>query len=112
MTTTIEEIRRANLAILVAEVGDQTNLAKLCNTSPTYLSQILTRFRKQTGKIAEVGSKLARKLEVGTGKPEGWMDKRQDDVDPAESELVNIFATLKTDRRNLLLQYARTISKK
>lgn len=40
-----------------------------------YLSQILNGVKSSTGAPRGVGDKLARKLEVGCGKEEGWMDR-------------------------------------
>ena len=44
---TIQEIRRTNLRLLIEESDDKTAiaLAKRCDTSASYLSQILIRFK-------------------------------------------------------------------
>src|ERR1035437_346861 len=84
--TTIEEVRRTNLNLLVTEKGTLIGLASISGTSAAYLSQILTRSKMSNGKVREVGSKLARKLEDGCSKPLGWMDKSNTQVDQSESE--------------------------
>lgn len=67
----IKQIRRANLALLKAEVyGSQKALADKLSSSPAYISQILTE--KAT---REVGNSLARRAELAFDKPPGWMDK-------------------------------------
>ncbi|MCG8998137.1 S24 family peptidase [Laribacter hongkongensis] len=68
-----------NLQSLVAEKKTIAAVSKAANTSPSYISQILTRAPSRTGKPRDVGSELARKLEDGCGKPTGWMDALHDD---------------------------------
>jgi len=112
-TSTIEEIRYANLLLLIEENGGkengQTTVARLCNTNRIYLNQIINRqTRSGSDLTAAVGSRLARKLEQGCGKPEGWMDVRHD---PDEDELRSIFAMLGEHGRAALLEKAREVLK-
>lgn len=64
-----KEIRRRNLIALISETGTAAALADAAQTSPAYLSQILSVKTK-----AHIGDALARKLETAARKPRGWMD--------------------------------------
>lgn len=68
------EIRIKNLKTLVAKFGTIAAVAKLCDTAPSYLSQILNKVPSSTGVARGIGDKLARKLETGTKMPAGWLD--------------------------------------
>jgi len=73
---TVSEIRLKNLERLIAEIGTAEQLAELCDLSPIYISQIKNRaIDAKTSKPRNLGSQAARKLERGTGKPQGWMDQ-------------------------------------
>lgn len=78
-----KEIRLINLRKLLSEVKTAAALAYAANTSPSYISQILSQ--KTRGSI---GNKLARRLEVATGKPKGWLDTLHD----REDELASFFS--------------------
>ncbi len=120
---TIEEIRLANLRLLIEEcpavtigkkvyrAGSAAAVAAKCKTSASYLSQILIRFQNPSGKVREVGTDLARKLEKGTKKPIGWMDIKHDEVEPAESEFRLIYAAMDEVQKAALLEHAKLISK-
>lgn len=122
-SNTIEEIRLANLRSLVEEcpeyrkgdvaarAGSLAALALFCDTSRSYLSQILIRFERKNGKIRGVGVDLARKLEKGMKKPVGWMDVKHEDIEPAESEFRLIYAAMNEDQKTALLEHAKLISK-
>lgn len=72
---TISDIRRENLDALARQLGSVDAVAAASSTSPVYLSQIKNQaLDSKTGKPRQMGSALARKLEVGCGKPSGWMD--------------------------------------
>lgn len=66
----IKSIRRANLALLVDEVGSVTALAKMANSAQAYLSQIIG-----PRPVRSVGDDLARRLEHVCRKSTGWMDQ-------------------------------------
>ncbi len=74
-------IRLLNLRKLLKETKTATSLAFAANTSPAYLSQILSNRTK--GKI---GDKLARKLEAALDKPVGWLDLVHEDHDNAQKQ--------------------------
>lgn len=119
---TIEEIRLNNLRTLIEEceavtidgktyrAGSASALAAKCDTSRSYLSQIVTRFTYPSGVIREVGTELARKLEKGTNKPIGWMDVSHDNIDPTENELRLLYALMDEPARFALIAQARLIS--
>jgi hypothetical protein len=111
-TLTIDEIRRRNLQLLIDESDERTTiaLARKCKVSHTNLSQIKNQFApEQTGTPRMLGSKLARKLELGCGKPEGWMDISH--ADDRENELRDLYASMDETGRALLLQQAQMILK-
>ncbi len=112
-TDTIEEIRRNNLRILIKECDPPTGVAlgAKCKTSASYLSQILTRFKMESGKSREMGSELARKLEKGCEKPEGWMDvvHHEGDIESSGNEIVNLYFAMDSTMRSVLVQQAKML---
>lgn len=117
-TNTIEEIRRSNLLLLIKEIEDRTGkeggqaqIARLSKTTPSYLSQIITQFVKPSGRKCIIGSKLARKLERGSNKPEGWMDALHINDNSVESELMSIYSSLSEKAKTDLLDKAREMAK-
>ena len=79
-----EQLRLDNLERLVAEAGSAVALARLAQTSDSYLSQIRNQLTTAKGTPRGVGDGLAAKLEQAMGKPNGWMDEshRQGDEAP------------------------------
>ena len=62
------DIRRQNLRILVDAAG-----------SPTIFGRVINRDRGQVAALLttkNMGSKLAREIEVTCGRPHGWMDEK------------------------------------
>lgn len=108
---TIHEIRLGNLMLLVNEFGSQRTVAELADTSEAYLSQCIRNTDRG------VGSGLARRLETGCDKPEGWMDvdhtrtKVLVSRDKREAELLAIYGKLSPDMKAALLNVARGIQK-
>ena len=84
----IKQIRLRNLRSLIVESGTIANLARMSETAPAYLSQILNSLPTSTGKPRSVGDKLARKLEQALNKSYGWMDKDHDESDDSASAMV------------------------
>lgn len=70
-----ETVRLRNLERLVAEAGSAAALARLAQTSESYLSQIRNQLTTPKGTPRGVGDDLAGKLERAMGKPNGWMDE-------------------------------------
>jgi transcriptional regulator with XRE-family HTH domain len=65
---TDRDVRRRRLNDLVSEFGSQQALADRLEVEQNYISQLLR------GKKA-FGEKTARKIEIRTGKPPGWLDE-------------------------------------
>jgi hypothetical protein len=105
MKSTIEEIRRSNLEVLVAEFKSAAAVARAAGTSRHNLSQISTQFKNKNGKVAVMGSTLARQLEAGCGKPLGWMDVSHDEAE--ENELTELYEKMSEEMRAILLAHAR-----
>lgn len=112
-TNTIEEIRRINLRLLIQDNDPPTAkaIADNCGTSASYLSQILIRFKMASGKSREVGTELARKLEIGCKKPVGWMDviHKGGEVHADETEIINLYLAMDNKMRSVLIQQAKMI---
>jgi SOS-response transcriptional repressor LexA len=72
---TIDEIRRENLATLVAEAGSITALAKTLDRDVAQVSQWLNgSINSGTGKPRGIRSSSCRFIEEQCGKPSGWME--------------------------------------
>lgn len=74
-----DEIRRANLALLIDEAGSAAALEERTGTDATYLRNIRNGVR-------DMGTRLARRLEEKLGKPRGWMDTPQKGNTSADAE--------------------------
>lgn len=68
---TMDEVRLANLNVLIKEAGSAAALAAQAGTSPVYLSQLRNGSRS-------IGNTLARRLESACHKPNGWLDNEHD----------------------------------
>ncbi|GAB2913874.1 hypothetical protein [Paralcaligenes ginsengisoli] len=79
---TVEEVRRIRLKMLINEVGgraaDLNRATGKIDRDSTY-SQILNQsLGSKTGKPKQMGSPLARELEIARNKEVGWMDTDPD----------------------------------
>jgi hypothetical protein len=75
------EIRRDNLLLAIARMGNATTLAAKAGVSSVYLSQIKNRVpESKTGKPKTMGDDVARKIEAALDEPEGWMDVQHKSV--------------------------------
>jgi len=73
---TIEDIRWANLLLLIQEYGSIQGVAELISKSHSHVSQYKLRSpHSRTGKPRNIGSPMARLLEAKAGKGHGWMDQ-------------------------------------
>ena len=76
---TISEIRLDNLKLILNEADiRQAELCRRCDIPPSYLTQIIKRTKSHRGRPRGMGDDMARKIERGMGKPEGWMDERHE----------------------------------
>jgi SOS-response transcriptional repressor LexA len=72
---TAQDIRHENLLTLLRDVGTLAEIARQCEISEAYLSQIKNRSKEsKTGTPRTMGDKIARKIEKGLGLNFGWMD--------------------------------------
>lgn len=79
----IEEIRRANLAALIAEAGSARALADRLDRSEAQLAQWKRGLKNSgTGKPRGMSSASARYIEARTGKPLGWLDQDHELISP------------------------------
>jgi hypothetical protein len=77
---TIDEIHRANMALLVAEHG-VTGMAERLNKSNSQVSQWLNGSKNSgTGKPRGISAGSCRTIEAAFGKPQGWMDADHGDI--------------------------------
>lgn len=111
---TVEEIRLVRLQALVAEAGSIANLNRAAgrNERDATISQILTRWPGKSGKPKELGSAMARELELAMSKPRGWMDNDPDlviaawpfaSVSPAQYSGLSSMDQAKIEERVLVL---------
>lgn len=70
----IYEIRKQNLILLMSGFESQKDFAAVVETAPAYLSQITSDKPQSSGKPANVGNPLARKIESKLKLEHGWMD--------------------------------------
>src|SRR5690606_6192145 len=94
---TVEEVRRIRLKMLINEVGgraaDLNRATGKIDRDSTY-SQILNQsLGSKTGKPKQMGSPLARELEIARNKEVGWMD-----TDPDLSDDIWPFPTIPKSR--------------
>jgi len=103
------DIRRDNLRTLISEFKTIAAVAEMSDTSEKYLSEVL----RQKGNRS-IGSKVAKKLEDGCGKPPGWMDidhsdsvQEEGELTATEAELLRRYRAASPAKRRALLAVAR-----
>jgi hypothetical protein len=103
----VEEIRRANLLLLISEAGNASRLAAVTEVPAPYISQVSRGVQNSKGRGARVmGPDVARRMEAKMGKPRGWMDTDHSalsissDLTGREGQLVGLFR-LMTDREQI-----------
>jgi len=72
---TSKQIRAKKLEQLIQEYGTIEAVAAAAGTAAQYLSQIKNGVASASGNPRGIGDALARKLERGCNKHEGWMDQ-------------------------------------
>lgn len=71
----IDAIRRENLRLIEKEVGSPTEAAKLFEMTPSQFTNLRDGAKdSKTGKPRGMRKETARRIEVGAGKPPGWLD--------------------------------------
>ena len=88
-----KEIRLINLRQLLAEAKTAASLAYAANTSPSYISQILSLKSK-----GSIGNRLARRLEAAAGKAKGWLDTIHHDEKQKPEQLLQCIPLIDLDR--------------
>lgn len=104
LVKTIEEIRRENLAALITWAGGVGKLAIVISKSQSQISQLLAGSpdtKSKTGKAKEMGSKVARHIEIKCEKERGWMDHEEDDQE------IQMFKKLPPEIRSWILEKAK-----
>lgn len=106
---TAADIRRENLAVLVARFGGTEALVANAATrgvelDAVYLSQIKNRaIDKKSGKPRQMGDPLARKIEEGLAMERGWMDNVHESRDALARQLLDLYQALSIEGRHELL---------
>lgn len=81
---TCEEIRHANLLILIEEAGGVEQLAEKYDCTEAYIKQMRAGYKdSKSGSPKGIGTGSARRLEECMGKERGWMDH-----EPIESQKI------------------------
>lgn len=95
MLTTIEEIYRSRLKLLIKRFGKQAELAKAIGKSPSQISQWVNASPdSKTGKPRCMERQTAREIERMLQLPDGWMDQPvEGDVIPPTTGLQEKLAT-------------------
>ena len=88
-----KEIRLINLRRLLAEAKTAASLAYAANTSPSYISQILSQKTK-----GSIGNKLARRLEAAAGKAKGWLDTIHHDEEQLPKQAQQCIPIIELDK--------------
>jgi SOS-response transcriptional repressor LexA len=81
----IKEIRRTNVKTLIAKAKNQSAFAAMVQTTPAYISQILSA--KSPGNI---GSHFSRRVEKVFELDSGWMDTDHSEVHFVRVPLLNV----------------------
>lgn len=89
----IHAIRRTNLQKLISQAPSQKAFAESIDTAPAYISQIVSKIPRASGKSAEVGNNLARKIEEKLGLAKGWMDSPHDNINHASRSAAHFQVT-------------------
>jgi hypothetical protein len=113
----VEEIRRANLLLLIQESGSAARLAALSGLAAPYISQVSRAVQNSKGKgVRVMGPDVARRLETKMGKPRGWMDTDHSalniasDLNGREGQLVGLFRLLPdADQAHLINELTRRL---
>lgn len=113
---TIASTRRANLNLLLEEVGaghgDAARLARLTGVKPPIISQLRRLTYYPSGVERAMGDDIARKLETGMGKPTGWMDHPHAVTrDGDELELLQVLRLLTPEQKEHIASAAKLFAR-
>lgn len=112
----VAAIRRANLNLLLQEVGegrgDAARLSRLTGVKAPTISQLRRVTTYANGVERTMGDDIARKLEKGMGKPVGWMDHSHEVTrDGDEAEFLQTYRLLTPEQRTHLASLAEMLAK-
>lgn len=119
--STNQEIRRHNLELLVREVvaytgkerGAVAHLARVTEVAYTQISQIRSGATHPNGSPRLLGDEVARKLEAGTNKQEGWMDRDHSKAQTVgEAELLDSYRAATDEQRKAILAMLAAMNQK
>lgn len=104
---TIEEIRHANLMLILAEMADQDGergaiqrLASAMGRSHSHVSQLKTRApHSNTKKARNIGPAMARLIEKAAQKERGWLDAEHTGAAAITSQMLAAAVQAEFDRR-------------
>lgn len=108
---TVQNIRRANLALLLQECakdigrerGAAAELTRRTGVPDSFISQFLNRRPHARGGERSMGDSTARKLERGMDKPMGWMDvDRSIARNHEEADMLDAIRTLTSQQRQTI----------
>jgi hypothetical protein len=75
---TSQEIRLANLRLLVEQAGSKAKLSQQTGVPAPFITQLVNGIPQPSGNPRKLGDDTARRLEIGMLKGEGWMDADHD----------------------------------
>ena len=111
-----KSIRHTNLRLLIKQCSPQTvaELAKNCGLAAPYLYQITAKGKHRR----DMGDQLARQLELGMGKPRGWMDETHTDEKTAESsaeaakctKIIELFEAISPEQQKAMVALLDSIT--
>lgn len=75
-----EDIRRENARALARKVNGQIEFGRVLKMEPSQVSQIIGKTP-----IKNIGNSIARRIEQGFSKPEGWLDVPHQSAAPGDT---------------------------
>jgi hypothetical protein len=114
---TIDKTRRQRLELLIQEYGSiaALNVALGMDRTDATFSQIRNQaVHSKTGKPRAMGDDLARRIESGLRKPEGWMDTPPgyaDLADPHISHVLKVMEAMPEWQRDQAVKIVDTIAR-
>jgi hypothetical protein len=114
--TTIAQVRRANLNLLLQEVGEGRGAAAKLATITGVKAPIISQLRRVTyypnGVERTMGDDVARQLERHMAKPVGWMDHPHESTHGEdEAMFLRMYRALTPEQREELARLAGLFSK-
>lgn len=103
---TTDDIRRENLAALIAEAGSELALAEAYGCTEAAVKTWARGYKdSKTGKPKGIGTRVARKLEIARNKEKGWLDADHSGIVSGEENVISSYRQLDETRRAAAAQY-------